>query len=184
MRRRRWERSATRVRSARSPRCSSRRRRRLQPAVAAAICLLGTNCSSHIGYLRRCSTFAETYPGYQELLRGAAAGLGAIARQGNAEALQHPVRRRHSVAGSRSRAGRARHRHGRAAQHAADAEDAAGRGPIRPARSASLAEAFDMLEEDLEEERFFVAVRRGYWAAPDGSPTRKLCEQLITKLDF
>ena len=29
-----------------------------------------------------------------------------------------------------------------------------------------LGEAFDMLEEDLEEERFFVAVRRGYWAAP------------------
>ena len=47
-----------------------------------------------------------------------------------------------------------------------------------------LAEAFDMLEEDLEEEQFFVAVRREYWAAPDGSPTRKLCEQLITKLDF
>ena len=41
-----------------------------------------------------------------------------------------------------------------------------------------------MLEEDLEEERFFVAVRKAYWAAPDGSPTRKLCEQLINKLDF
>ena len=38
-----------------------------------------------------------------------------------------------------------------------------------------------MLEEDLEEERFFVAVRQAYWAAADGSPTRKLCEQLITK---
>ncbi len=33
-----------------------------------------------------------------------------------------------------------------------------------------LREAFDMLEEDLEEERFFVAVRRAYWAAPAGSP--------------
>ena len=41
-----------------------------------------------------------------------------------------------------------------------------------------------MLEEDLEEEQFFVAVRRGYWAAADGSPTRRLAEQLITKLDF
>ena len=29
-----------------------------------------------------------------------------------------------------------------------------------------LGEAFDMLEEDLEEERFFATVRRGYWAAP------------------
>ena len=41
-----------------------------------------------------------------------------------------------------------------------------------------------MLEEDLEEERFFVAVRKEYWAAPDGSPLRKLCEKLINKLDF
>ena len=41
-----------------------------------------------------------------------------------------------------------------------------------------------MLEEDFEEERFFVSVRKAYWSAPDGSPTRKLCEQLINKLDF
>jgi len=47
-----------------------------------------------------------------------------------------------------------------------------------------LSEAFDMLEEDLEEEQFFVTVRRGYWAAPESSPVRKLSEQLIAKLDF
>ena len=41
-----------------------------------------------------------------------------------------------------------------------------------------------MLEEDLEEERFFVTVRKTYWTAPDGSATRKLCELLINKLDF
>ena len=28
-----------------------------------------------------------------------------------------------------------------------------------------LRDAFDMLEEDFEEERFFVTVRRGYWQA-------------------
>ena len=56
--------------------------------------------------------------------------------------------------------------------------------PDRDAALGILAEAFDMLEEDLEEERFFVDVRHAYWAAADGSPTRKLCEQLITKLDF
>ena len=58
-----------------------------QPAVAAAICLMGINCSAHVGYLEKTLTFADTYPGYQDLLRGAAAGLGNIARQGNAEAL-------------------------------------------------------------------------------------------------
>jgi hypothetical protein len=54
-----------------------------------------------------------------------------------------------------------------------------------PAGALSLlAEGFDMLEEDLEEEQFFAAVRRGYWAAAEGSPVRRLSEQLINKLDF
>ena len=47
-----------------------------------------------------------------------------------------------------------------------------------------LREAFDMLEEDLEEERFYVTVRRAYWAAPAGSPARKIADLLIQKLEF
>jgi HEAT repeat protein len=154
-----------------------------QPAIAAAICLLGTNCSSHIGYLEKTLTYAETYPGFQEFLRAAAAGLGNIARQGNADALrilfdvgipsQDPVRAPVTLAlglvALRNTPLMLKTLEGRT--------DQAGAVGI-------LAEAFDMLEEDLEEERFFVAVRRAYWAAPDNSPTRKLSEQLITKLDF
>lgn len=155
----------------------------IQPAVAAAICLTGTSCSSHIGYLEKTLTYAETYPGFQELLRGAAAGLGNIARQGNAEALrilfdvgipsQDPVRAPVTLAlglvALRNTPLMLKTLEGRA--------DQAGAIGI-------LAEAFDMLEEDLEEERFFVAVRRAYWAAADNSPTRKLAEQLIAKLNF
>ena len=154
-----------------------------QPAIAAAICLMGVNCSAHIGYLEKTLTYAETYPGYQDLLRGAAAGLGQIAQQGNAEALrilfdvgipsQDPVRAPVTLAlglvALRNTALMLKTLESRADQAAA---------------VGILAEAFDMLEEDLEEERFFVVVRRAYWTAPDGSPTRKLCEQLITKLDF
>jgi HEAT repeat protein len=154
-----------------------------QPAVAAAICLMGTNCSAHIGYLEKTLTFADTYPGYQDLLRGAAAGLGQIARQGSAEALailfnvgipsQDPVRAPVTLA-----LGLVALRNTPLMLKALEAhQDQAGAVGI-------LAEAFDMLEEDLEEERFFVSVRRAYWAAPDGSATRKLCELLITKLDF
>lgn len=157
--------------------------REMQPAIAAAICLLGSNCTSHVGYLQRTLGFAEDYPGYQDLLRGSAAGLGAIALQGNAEVLGHlfdvgipsqdPVRAPVTLAlglvALRNTPLMLKTLEGRADQDAA---------------LGLLAEAFDMLEEDLEEERFFVAVRRAYWAAPDGSPTRTLCEQLITKLDF
>ena len=47
-----------------------------------------------------------------------------------------------------------------------------------------LREAFDMLEEDFEEERFFVTVRRAYWQAPEGSQARNVAEALIRGLDF
>jgi hypothetical protein len=47
-----------------------------------------------------------------------------------------------------------------------------------------VGEAFDMLAEDLEEERFFVTVRRGYWAAPETSPTRRIAATLIQTLEF
>jgi HEAT repeat protein len=157
--------------------------REAQPAIAAAICLMGTNCAAHIGYLEKTLTFADTYPGYQDLLRGAAAGLGHIARQGNEEALrilfdvgipsQDPVRAPVTLA-----IGLVALRNTplmlKALQGRADQDGALG----------LVAEAFDMLEEDLEEERFFVAVRRAYWDAPDGSPTRNLCGQLINRLDF
>lgn len=155
----------------------------IQPSVAAAICLLGVNCSSHIGYLEKTLTYAETYPGFQELLRAAAAGLGNIARHGNADALrilfdvgvpsQDPVRAPVTLA-----LGLVALRNTPLLLKTLEARtDQAGAIGI-------LAEAFDMLEEDLEEERFFVEARRAYWAAPDGSPTRRLLEQLITKLDF
>ena len=45
--------------------------------------------------------------------------------------------------------------------------------PDQDAAIGIVAEAFDMLEEDLEEERFFVTIRKAYWAAADGSPTQK-----------
>lgn len=157
--------------------------RDLQPTVAAAICLLGVNCGSHVSYLEKILGFADDNPGYQNLLRAAASGLGVLAVNGNTEAL--PILLKHGIPS---------------------------RDPIRAPVAlavalvglrntslmlatlekyedqanaiALLAEGFDMLEEDLEEEQFFVTVRRAYWAAPDKSSTRRLAEQLITRLDF
>ncbi|MGH9408247.1 MAG: hypothetical protein ACRD1V_02190, partial [Vicinamibacterales bacterium] len=53
-----------------------------------------------------------------------------------------------------------------------------------PGASLLLRDAFDMLEEDYEEERFFAAVRRMYWQAPAGSSERKVAETLIETLGF
>ncbi|MSO35520.1 MAG: HEAT repeat domain-containing protein [Acidobacteria bacterium] len=155
----------------------------VQPAIAAAICLMGASCSAHIGYLEKTLTFADTYPGFQDLLRGAAAGLGNIARQGNDEALsilfrvgipsQDPVRAPVTLALGLV-----------ALRNTPLMLKALASQPNQAAAVGILAEAFDMLEEDFEEERFFVAVRRAYWSAANGSATRKLCELLITKLDF
>jgi len=41
-----------------------------------------------------------------------------------------------------------------------------------------------MLEEDLDKERFFALVRRTFWESAAGSPTRRLMQTLIAKLDF
>ena len=49
---------------------------------------------------------------------------------------------------------------------------------------ALMAEGFDMLEEDLDKERFFALVRRTYWESPENSPRRGLMQTLIGKLDF
>ena len=47
-----------------------------------------------------------------------------------------------------------------------------------------LREAFDRLEEDFEEERFFATVRRAYWQAPEGSAARNVAETLVQRLEF
>ena len=151
--------------------------------MAAAICLLGVNCSSHIGYLQKILGFADDNPGYQDLVRAAAAGLGAAAIKGNAEALtilfaegipsRDPIRAPLALAVAKV-----------ALRNTPLLFEVLQRTRIRVAPLTLLGEGFDMLEEDLEEEQFFAAVRRGYWAAADGSPTRRLSEQLITKLEF
>ena len=155
----------------------------LQPSVAAAICLLGQNCSSHLGFLQKTLGFAEDFPGYQELIRSSAAGLGAIGANGNPDAVtmlldigvpsEDPLRAPVALA-----LGQVALRNTPVMLKVLETRK------DRDQAVSLVAEGFDMLEEDLEEERFFAAVRRTFWAAPDKSPTRALCEYLITKLDF
>ncbi len=154
-----------------------------QPSVAAAICLLGVNCESHEGYLGDTLKFADRNVGFQELLRGAAAGLGALAvagRTGAAESLfeigipsRDPTRAPVALA-----LGTVALRNTPLVMSLIEkASDRAGELDL-------LREGFDMLEEDLDKERFFAFVRRAYWQAADGSAARALAGTLIQKLDF
>ncbi|MEO6213800.1 MAG: HEAT repeat domain-containing protein [Vicinamibacterales bacterium] len=157
--------------------------RNTQPAVAAAICLLGVNCASHQGYLTDTLRFSIATTGFQELLRGSSSGLAALAVAGSEEALstlfelgvptRDPARAAIALA-----AGTVALRNPPLTLKVLEKRKDTG-----PALEL-LREAFDMLEEDFEEERFFVFVRRTYWQAPQGSTTRKAAEALIQKLEF
>jgi HEAT repeat protein len=163
--------------------------RQTQPTIAAAICLLGVNCGSHENYLIETLKFATSNPnlGFQELLRGAAAGLGALAVAGGhdeaAEALfeigipsHDPTRAPVSLA-----LGTIALRN--TALMLSVLGKRAQRERVDPAVDL-VGEGFDSLEEDLDKETFFAAVRHDYWNSPEGSPTRQLMQTLIGKLDF
>jgi len=155
-----------------------------QPSIAAGICLLGVNCESHVKFLVETLNFSNTNPGYQELLRAAAAGLGALGVAG-----QQPAVDALFAVGIPAKEDSTR-----APVALAAATVALRRTPLmltvlggRPDRDAALAlvaEGFDMLEEDLEKERFYAFVRRTYWDSTDASPNRALMQTLIGKLDF
>lgn len=157
--------------------------RPMQPSIASAICLLDVNCESHVSYLAETLKFSDTNPGFQELLRGAAAGLGALALAGHADAARaladlgvpskDPTRAPVSLALATV-----------ALRNTPLTLAMLERHPNRDSAIALMAEGFDMLEEDLDKERFFAFIRRSYWESPDNSPRRALTQTLIGKLDF
>jgi HEAT repeat protein len=154
-----------------------------QPAVATAICLLGINCSSHQGYLTETLKFGIKQAGFQDLVRGASAGLAALAVDGNEEAMQTlidlgaPTR-------DPARAAIALALGTVALRNTALTLKVLEAGRNRDAALELLREAFDMLEEDYVEERFFATVRRTYWASAPDSPARAVAQALIQKLEF
>ena len=154
-----------------------------QPAVAAAICLLGINCASHQKFVADTVEFSIANIGYQDLLRASARALGALAASG-----------REDAAGILLDAGIPARDPARAPVALAFGTVALRNTPLalkvlgarQDLRDAALLlrDAFDMLEEDYEEERFFATVRRSYWQAAEGSAERKLADALIQVLEF
>jgi HEAT repeat protein len=157
--------------------------RDVQPSVAAGICLLGVNCQTHQAYLADTVAFAVKNSGFQELLRPAVGGLAAIAARGSQSALQTLI-----DAGAPSqdpaRAPIALAIGTVALRNPALMLQVVQQQPDPGAVVALLRDAFDMLEEDYEEEQFFATVRRAYWQAADSTPARKAAGTLIQKLEF
>jgi hypothetical protein len=157
--------------------------RAVQPSIAAAICLLGINCSSHQGYLEQSLKFSMENDGFRDLLRASTSGLSALAIAGNSDAAallidQGVLSRDPARAAIALALGAVALRNTPALLKALEAEQ-------DPKESILLlGESFDMLEEDFEEERFYAGVRRGYWAAPPTAPARRIAEALIQTLDF
>jgi HEAT repeat protein len=154
-----------------------------QPSVAAGICLLDVNCASHEQYLIETLKFGDRNPGFQDLLRAAAAGLGALGLWGRTTAVdalfevgipaRDPARSPIALALAMV-----------AMRNTALMMPLLEKHPARDEAITLLAEGFDMLEEDLEKERFFSFARRTYWAAPEAAPARDLMQTLIGRLDF
>lgn len=154
-----------------------------QPTVSAALCLLGIDCPAQSAYLRTTLTFAAGNQDFQPLLRGAVHAFGMLAMRGDEAALN------------------ALFDAGIPAQDPARAPIALGIGLVA-LRNPSvmlkviearkdfngaadlLRDAFDMLSEDYEEERFYVEIRKAFYAAPDGSVRKRVAQSLIDKLEF
>ena len=157
--------------------------RDVQPTISAAFCLIGIDCDARTAYVTETLQFAASNDGHQPLLRGVVHAAAVLAIAGRDEALRVLVEQ-----GLRS-------------QDPARAAIALGVGtvavrqPLRLLRFLEtqpdakpaillLREAFDMLSEDFDEERFYVEIRRAHWDAPADSPRRRTAAAVIEIAEF
>lgn len=157
--------------------------RESQPGIAASICLLGVNCASHQPFIVESLRFSIANVGFQPLVRSSSSALASLAIAGRVDAAAElitlgaptydPVRAPIALALGTV-----------ALRNAALVLKVLEKEPLRAPAIELLRDAFDMLEEDYEEERFFATVRRAYWQAPAGSPARAAADALIRGLEF
>lgn len=152
-------------------------------AAAAAGCLLGTGCDSHRRRLVQALTTRDRLVGFEQLLDHAAAGLGAMAAQGDDGAGRALID-----------AGLAGDQATRAAAASALAALAA-RMPDRavtmllghPDRRQAIdlvREGFEIRHEAFEQEQFGARLRAAYFAEPEQTPRRDLLQALVNEMEF
>ncbi len=157
--------------------------RDVQPTISAAFCLIGIDCDARTAYVTDTLRFAAANDGHQPLLRGAVHAAAVLAIGGRADALQVLIEQ------------------GVRAQDPARAAIALGLGTVAVRQPLSLLqwletqpdvkpailllrEAFDMLSEDFDEERFYVQIRRAHWEAPADSVRRRTAAAVIEIAEF
>jgi HEAT repeat protein len=155
----------------------------LEPMVSAAAASLGSDREEHTRFITDSLRFAADAGDQQSVVRSAASGLGALASRGDVGALQvlfdvgvgAPDPARDAIAlvlgtfAMRQPTAVISHLETRSDLDAA---------------ALVLRDGFDMLDEDLEEERFFMTARAAFWAAAEPSPARTVTEMLIGVLEF
>jgi HEAT repeat protein len=154
----------------------------VQPTLSAAFCLLQIDCDRQEPFLRDAWQFALKSEDV-DLLRGASHALGMLAISGRTWALnalldagmvaQDPARETIALTVGLV-----------ALRHPALILDVLAERPADDRSAEVLLDAFDMLSEDFEEERFYVAIRDAFWAAADGSARKRAAERVIGVLEF
>lgn len=159
----------------------------LQPVMSAASCLLGTGCEVQVGYvgdaLRYGAGAGTVGDDARQLLRNAASSLAALAVRDNRAALDVLL----DVGMDADASARApiALAVGTVALRRPEVVRAALEDPAAQEASLTLLrEAFDMLDEDMAEERFYAYVRRAYWESAAGSAARAVAEATLQALEF
>lgn len=156
----------------------------LQPTIAASLCLLGRACQETEEYLRQTLAFAAQSGGYQKLLRGTVHALSMLALRDKAVSWKTLLDAGVAATSDETRSPVALGVGLVALRRPDLVLDALELRTDRDQSIELLRDAFDMLAEEFEEERFYVAVRKAYWAAPPDSPRRRVAEALMQKLEF
>jgi len=154
-----------------------------QPAISAALCLIGIDCDARMGYLKQTLAFAAGDDTHRPLLEGAIEALGTLAEAGKADAL----RALFDAADNARESVREALSYGLAVvalgRPIVFLDGLEGRADVAQIAELLL-EGFDMVSEDFDEEQFFAEVRSAHWAAAAASPRRRQAELLIQKLEF
>ena len=162
---------------------------KIQPIVSAAACLLDVGCDGQLSYIVDTLRYGiePSNENNQELIRNASIALSVLATDGQQRALdalfELGVNASESVRAPIALAlGKVALRNPQIVQNTL--VDAASEATMPEAELLLLRDAFDMLDEDFAEERFYVLMRQGYWEGFGSAKARAVAAAVIRVLEF